>query len=73
MEYLCSRIIVIDIGNDFVEVVCTERKVTLVVFDDDISKKSTLNINTTTEIYVPNDTIIYQLNKTPLIHGGDNS
>ena len=37
---VCDNTSVEAIGNGFVEVSCTDRKLSLLVFDDDLSKKS---------------------------------
>ena len=47
------------IGIDFVKVSQTEIKFTLVVIDDDLSKKSIPIVSSATFIYFPNGTIIY--------------
>ena len=57
-----------DIRNSFVEVSQTERKVTLVVFGDGLSKKSIPIGADTTATDRPNGTINSNLNKNPLIY-----
>ena len=60
------------IGNGFVEVLRTERNFALVVFDDDLYKKSTPIGYAVTAVDLTNGNVIYQLNETPLIHLGTN-
>ena len=38
----------------------------------DLAQKSIPIESAATSIYLPNDTIISQMNKTPLLHGGEN-
>ena len=55
-----------DIDNGFLEVSCTERKLSLLVFGDDLSKKSIPIYATIFDL--PNGTIIEHLNYIPLPH-----
>ena len=68
----CTDTNVAAIGNGFVEVLRTERNFALVVFDDDLYKKSTPIGYAVTAVDLTNGNVIYQLNETPLIHLGTN-
>ena len=68
---VCDNTSVEAIGNGFVEVSCTDRKLSLLVFDDDMSNKSIPIYATVFDL--PNGTIIEQLNYTPIPHGGAKS
>ena len=72
MEYLCIDTSVSAIGNGFVKVSWTQRKSTLVEFNDDFYNKYTLIRAEAIGTDLPNVTIIDQLNGYPLLHGGDN-
>ena len=61
------------IGDYFIEVSRTERKVNLVGFDDYISQKSIPIWTDTDVIDLSHYNIIYRLDDTPLLHRGDNS
>ena len=61
---VCADIIVAAIGNVFVEVSWTSRKVTLVGFDYDLSNKYIPIVAAATAIDLPNGAIIAQLNNT---------
>ena len=69
----CADTSVASIGNDFFGVSSTSRKVILVVFDDDISKKYIPIGAYVTTIDLPKCTLIDQLNEKQLLHGGSNS
>ena len=71
MSDVCADTSVADIGNGFFKVSRTAINVTLVGFDDDLSKKSIPIEAASTDIDLQNVTIIDQINKTPLLHGGD--
>ena len=72
ITYIYADTIVADILNCLVEVSQTVLKVTLVGFDDDLSKKSIPIVYAATAIYLPHDILIAHLNKTPLLHGSAN-
>ena len=69
----CAGISVADIENIFVEFQWTKRKTTLVEFYDELSKKYIPSGSNATVIDLQNCTLIYQLNKTPLLNGSANS
>ena len=73
MTYVCSKKIDSVIGNDFVEVSYTWRKLILIGFDNDLSKKSIFFESDDTAIYLPNGTIIAHMNYTLIPKGGTNS
>ena len=59
--------------NGFFEVSQTDRKVTLVVFDCELSKKFILIGDSKTTMDLPNGTSIYHLKQTSLLDGFENS
>ena len=69
----CASIIVEAIGNVFIKLLWTDRKTNLVGFYEDLFNKSITIGSNTTIIDLPNVTIIYQTNKTTILHGGSNS
>ena len=69
----CSDTSVAAIVNGFVEILREKRKITLVGFDDDLSKKSIPIGSAVAVVYLPNGTLIANLKNTPLLHGGSNS
>ena len=73
MEYVCYKTSVAAIGNGFVEVSQTERKVTLVGFNNYLSKKSILIGAIDNSTNLPNGTILDHMNDTPLPDVGTNS
>ena len=66
----CSDTSFVDTVNGFVEVSQNKRKIILVGFDDDLSKKPTIFGTSKTAIDYKNDTIFYHINEIPLLHGG---
>lgn len=73
MEYVCYKTSVAAIGNGFVEVSQTERKVTLVGFNNYLSKKSILIGAIDNSTNLPNGTILDHLNDKSLPYGVTNS
>ena len=69
----CTDMSIAAIGNGFVEVSKTDWTVTLVGFDDDLSKKEILIGVAAAAIDLPKKMIIIQLNEAPLFKGGSNS
>ena len=67
IAYGCSNTKFPAIVNGFVKVLLATRKSPFVRFGDVLWKKSSLIVSYTTNIDIPNDTLISQLNETPLL------
>ena len=73
MEDGCANTSAGSIGNGLVGVSWNEIKSTLVGFYYYLLNKSITNVDAVTDIDLPNFTIIYNLNETPIIHRWANS
>ena len=69
----CADTSIAAIGNGFTEVSHSDKTVTLIGFNDDLSKKEVPIGSAATAIDLPRKTIIIQLNKVPLLQDGSNS
>ena len=67
----CSDKSVTYIENVFVKVLWTKIKATFLGFDDYLSNKYILIVDTVTVVNINNGTNIDQINYTPLLHVGD--
>ena len=68
----CSEISVAAIGNEFVKISQTERKQPWLDLMTISPRHKIPIVYTTTSIELPDGTIIYQLDETPLIYGRSN-
>ena len=69
----CADTCIAAIGNGFTEVSRTERTITLVGFDADLTKKDIPIGSAVTVIDLPRGPVAIQLNETPLLENGSNS
>ena len=69
----CADTSIVALGNGFTEVSRSDKTVTLVGFDDDLSKKEIPVGSAVAAIDLPKRTIIIQLNEVPMLKGGSNS
>ena len=69
----CADTSIAAIGNVFVKVSRSDHTVTLVGFDDDLTKKEIPIGSAVTAVELPRKTVLLQLNEAPLLEGGANS
>ena len=69
----CADISIAAVGNGFREISRSDKTVTLVGFNNDLSKKEIPIGSAAAAIDLPRRTVIIQLNEAPLLHGGSNS
>ena len=69
----CADTSIAAIGNGFTEISHSDKTVTLVGFNDNLSKKEVPIGSAATAIDLPRKTIIIQLNEAPLLQDGSNS
>ena len=69
----CADTSIAAIGNGFTEISQSDKTVTLVGFNDDLSKKEVPIGSAAAAVDLPRRTIIIQLNEAPLLQNGTNS
>ena len=69
----CADTSIAAIGNDFTEISCSDKTVTLVRFNDDLSKKEVPIGSAAAAIDLSRKTVIIQLNEAPLLQDRSNS
>ena len=69
----CANTSIAAIGNGFTEISHSDKTVTLVRFNDDLSKKKVPIGSAAAAIDLPRKTVIIQPNEAPLLQDGSNS